>query len=95
MVHRSTETLLSVPQYSDLLGDQDNEDETERGQLLMASRESWWTGMAKWIGEGRAAELAKEDQDDDDITLVGNDCVSKWKQTTLAVLFGGQKERPL
>jgi hypothetical protein len=50
--------------------------------------------MAKWIGEARAAELAEEDQDDDDITLVGNDRASKWKQTTLAVLFGGQKERP-
>ena len=50
--------------------------------------------MAKWIGEARAAELAEEDQDDDDITLVGNDRASKWKQTTLAVLFGGQKECP-
>jgi hypothetical protein len=61
--------------------------------LLVASRESWRTEMAKWIGEARAAELAEEDQDDDDITLVGNDRASKWKQTTLAVLFGGQKER--
>ncbi|KIM91303.1 hypothetical protein PILCRDRAFT_521 [Piloderma croceum F 1598] len=71
-----------------------NEDETKRGQLLVASRESWRTEMAKCIGEARAAELAEEDQDKDDITLVGNDHALKRKQTTLAVLFGGQKERP-
>jgi hypothetical protein len=61
------------------------------------SRESWRTEMAKWIGEARAAELADDDDDDDDdddnITLVGNDQTSKWKQTMLAVLFN-QKECP-
>ena len=30
-VHKSTDTLLAVPQYSDLLDDQDHEDESERG----------------------------------------------------------------
>ena len=51
--------------------------------------------MAKWIGDARAAELA-EDSDDEDGTedLVAADCASKWKPTTLTVLFGGQKERP-
>jgi hypothetical protein len=29
--HRSTAALLAVPRYSDLLGDIDDEDETERG----------------------------------------------------------------
>jgi chromosome condensin MukBEF MukE localization factor len=30
-VHTSTNTLLAVPRYSDLLDDQDHEDEAERG----------------------------------------------------------------
>ena len=48
--------------------------------------------MAKCIGEARAAELAEEDQDNNNITLVSHDCASKLKQTMLAVLFSGQKE---
>jgi hypothetical protein len=47
MVHKSTDTLLAVPCYSDLLGDQDDEDETERGQSLVTSRQGWRTEMAK------------------------------------------------
>ena len=51
--------------------------------------------MAKWIGDARAAELAG-DSDDEDGTedLVAADRASTWKPTTLAVLFGGQKDAP-
>lgn len=31
------ETLLAVLRYSDLLGDQDDEEESEHGKLLVAS----------------------------------------------------------
>ena len=50
-VHKSVETLLVVPHYLDLLDDQDDEDESERGQLLVSSSEGWCMEMAKWIGE--------------------------------------------
>jgi hypothetical protein len=52
--------------------------------------------MAKWIGEARAAELAEDSSDGDDEPAVNdhNTRVVKWKQTTLAVLFGGQKQPP-
>ena len=51
--HQSTSTLLDVPTHSDLLDDQDNEDEAERGQLLVRSAKGWWTEMAKWIGDAQ------------------------------------------
>jgi hypothetical protein len=65
VIHKSTDTLLAVPCYSDLLGDQDDEDETERGQSLVMSRQGWRTEMVKWIGEARAAEI-DEDSDNED-----------------------------
>ena len=34
-VHKSTATLLAFPQYSDLLHDQDGEDESEHGHVLI------------------------------------------------------------
>jgi hypothetical protein len=77
------------------LDDQNGKNESEHGRMLINTRQGWRTEMAKWIGDARAAELA-EDSDDEDGTedLVAADRASKWKPTTLAVLFGGQKERP-
>ena len=69
LVHKSTETLLAVPQYSDLLEDQYHEDESERDHALVSSAGSWWVEMAKWIGEARDAELKEESDDDDTLTL--------------------------
>jgi hypothetical protein len=74
-----------------LLDDQENEDETECSQFLVASRESWRKEMAKWIGEARATKLAEEDEEDNDIPVV-NYWVLNWKLTTLTV---GQAECPL
>ena len=79
--------------YSDLLDDQDDEDEAELGQLLVQSRQSWCMEIAKWISEARAAKLAEDDYDDN-IAPVSNSCLSKWKPVTLATLFDGQKEPP-
>lgn len=45
--HKSTCTLLEVPRYSDLLDDQDDEDETEQGRLLVNSAKGFQTKMAK------------------------------------------------
>jgi len=89
-VHKSTDTLLAVPRYSNLLDDQDHEDESERGRLLVSSKQGWRTEMAKWIAEARAAELDKE-SDDDDIIPCSNARTTKWKPVTLANLFGGQE----
>jgi hypothetical protein len=44
--HQANNTLLAVPRYDDLLGDQNNEDETEHGQALVSLQDSWWTEMA-------------------------------------------------
>ena len=51
--------------------------------------------MAKWIGDARAAELTKDLDDKDGMEdLVAADHASKWKPTTLVVLFSGQRECP-
>jgi hypothetical protein len=83
------DTLLAVPWYSDLLDDQDHEDKSKQGCLLVSSKQGWHTEMAKWIAEARAAELDKE-SDDDDIIPCSNTCIAKWKLVTLTNLFGGQ-----
>ena len=68
MVHKLKDTLLAIPHYSDLLGDQDDEDETERGWSLIMSRQGWHTEMVKWISEAWAAEL-DDDMDNEDSTV--------------------------
>ena len=83
------DTLLAVPCYSDLLGDQDNEDKTERSQSLIMSRPGWRTEMAKWISEAQAAKL-DDDTDNEDGTVsaeVSNTQITKWKPVPLANLF--------
>jgi hypothetical protein len=52
--------------------------------------------MAKWIREAQAAELAEDSSDKDDEPAVNDHStqVVKWKQTTLVVLFGSQKQPP-
>ena len=57
----STEKLLQVTHYQDLL-DQDEEDETEQGHLLVQTSAGWRTQMAKWIADAREAEM---DDDED------------------------------
>ena len=95
-MHKSTETLLAVPQYSDLLEDQYHKDKSEQGCALVSSAGSWWVEMAKWIGEARDTELEEESDDDTEVDMVVNDqqCGNmawKWKPLTLALLFGGEK----
>ena len=88
--HQSTSTLLDLLTHSDLLDDQDNEDEAERGRLLVQSAKGWRTEMAKWIGD---AQRAVDDEDLDLEDGLPQACVSKWKPVTLAVLFAGQKKK--
>lgn len=88
-VHESTATLLAVPRYCDLLGDQDNEDEDERGRMLVNSTDGWRTEMAKWIGAAREADKAERLEGNDDHTDDAGARTASWKPMTLAVLFGG------
>ncbi|KAJ6614472.1 hypothetical protein B0H10DRAFT_2221208 [Mycena sp. CBHHK59/15] len=92
--HKSTATLLSVPRYQDLLGDQDDEDPTERGRALVSSVVGWRMQMAKWIGDARAAEQeeTEEDSEDEETPLLSNRPTA-WKSLTLQVLFGGAEPR--
>lgn len=99
-VHKSVETLLAVPRYSDLLADQDNEDEDEHGQMLVSNRAGWRTEMAKWIGDARNAEAEEvsqviEDADDSELARAAETTSSalEWKPMTLEVLFGGLENR--
>jgi hypothetical protein len=90
-VHESTNTLLAVPRYLDLLDDQDDEDEAEHSRLLVTSRQGWRTEMVRWISDARATELDEDfDSEDDAISAeVSNVRITKWKPVTLANLFGG------
>jgi hypothetical protein len=53
--------------------------------------------MARWIGDARAAMLNEGSGDNNGVyDLVAADCTvpKQWKPTSLAILFGGQKEPP-
>ena len=82
-----------------MLDDQNDEDEEERGCMLVNSVQSWRTEMAKWIGEARAVELEEvgsDDSNDDEPPVpvtIRNNCAWKYRPLTLAILFKGQKER--
>ena len=102
-VHKSTATLLAVPQYSDLLNDQDDKDESKHGHVLINSKQGWCTEMVKWIGDARAAE-ADDNSDDDNSAVLSSPPLPaagpssqslQWKPITLAILFGRCKEPPL
>jgi hypothetical protein len=85
-----------VPRYSDLLEDQNNEDEDEHGQLLVTTMEGWRTNMARWIGVAWDAECEDEsDKDAEPLELLGNSHATAWRPVMLTKLFGGQKECPL
>lgn len=94
-VHKSTAALLAVPRYSDLLGDQDDEDEDERGRMLISSKQGWRTDMARWIGAARDADAAEEIEDAENAlnsTPARPDLV--YKCVTLAALFGRPDATP-
>ncbi|KAJ7157411.1 ribonuclease H-like domain-containing protein [Mycena filopes] len=57
--HKSTAELLAVPRYRDLLDDQDDEDSSERGRVLVSGATGWRTQMAKWISESKGAEAVE------------------------------------
>ncbi|KAJ6546379.1 hypothetical protein B0H10DRAFT_1969633 [Mycena sp. CBHHK59/15] len=67
--HKSTATLLSVPHYQDLLGDQNDEDPKEWGHMLVSSAEGWRTQVAKWIGDARKAERDNTDDEDNETIM--------------------------
>jgi len=48
-----------------LLEDQDEEDETEQGCLLVQTSARWHTQMAKWITDAREAKM-DEDEDSEE-----------------------------
>jgi hypothetical protein len=61
----STEKLLQVTCYKDLLEDQDEEDETKQGCLLVQTSARWYTQMAKWIADARETKM-DEDEDSEE-----------------------------
>ncbi|KAJ7118411.1 hypothetical protein C8R43DRAFT_960377 [Mycena crocata] len=102
-VHKSTETLLTVPRYRDLIQDQDDDDTTERTPAVISTAAGWRTVMGKWIADSRAAEAeAAENSTDSDEEEVPTPPVRtgrapaayKWKKQTLATLFGGSTKKP-
>lgn len=101
--HKSVEQLLAVPRYRDLLADQDDEDDTEHGRALVSSDIVWRAELAKWKADAQAAEIeAEEDESlnsDDEVIeptpRLTQPKVKKWVKTSLAVLFGGAKKKPV
>lgn len=94
--HASTTTLLDVLTHPDLLGDQGEEDESERGRQLVTSPASWRVEMAQWIAKVREAEAAEEIEERDAAlqTIKSRRCSSvKWKPITLNNLFSGTKHK--
>ena len=68
------DTLLAVPCYSDLLGDQDDEDETECGRLLVTSRQGWHTKIdAKAALMEALAEVEEDEWPDDGAVEVSSE----------------------
>ncbi|KAJ7158190.1 ribonuclease H-like domain-containing protein [Mycena crocata] len=95
--HTSTATLLAVPRYRDLLEDQEDEDSTEHGRLLVTSPHGWRTEVAKWISDARAAERAEREagNDDEEIDEAFPRIPTRlppWKPMTLEALFGGAEK---
>ena len=89
--------LLAVPWYADLLEDGTDVSENEEEPVLKP-----WSGLVK-LGAGWCKEMAKWVQDeqarsdDSDSNDLGDAATrrqcSKWLPRSLALLFGGEKER--
>jgi hypothetical protein len=93
--HKSTVTLLDVPTHSDLLGDQNDDDESERGRQLVRSQDGWRVEMARWIGKVRDAEASERlEERDAELQSINRRRTIKWKPITLENLFGGTKHKP-
>jgi hypothetical protein len=60
---------MAVPHYGNLLQDQTDEDESERGRTLVQSESDWRCEMAKWIAAAQDAERAADDDSGLDETL--------------------------
>jgi hypothetical protein len=65
-------TLLAIPQYSDLLDNQGDKDESEHGHLLVSSRWGRRMEMAGCIGEARAAEHDEDLNDETDAPVAAS-----------------------
>ena len=96
--HASTSTFLDVPTHPDLLGDQNEDDESEWGRLLVSSLAGWCVEMEQWILKVREAEAAEDLEEWDAVlqTIESHRHTSiKWKPITLNNLFGGTKHKPV
>ncbi|KAJ6609923.1 hypothetical protein B0H10DRAFT_1954223 [Mycena sp. CBHHK59/15] len=97
-VHKSTDTLLTVPWCRDLFQDQDV-DLTEHEPALISTAAGWRAVMGKGIADARAAEAeatenGSDDNDNDEEVPAHTGHTSKWKKRTLAELFGGSTKKP-
>jgi len=94
-VHQSTDALLTVPQYRDVVQAQDDETAGPRVPAVVSTAAGWRAVMNKWVADAQAA-AADEDADTvaDDAEDVGDKARrSKWKKRTLAELFGGAEKK--
>ncbi|KAJ7189958.1 hypothetical protein GGX14DRAFT_580260 [Mycena pura] len=102
-VHAGVEKLLSVPHYADLLGDQNDEDENERGRLLVQDQGGWRAEHARWIGLRCEEEEALAEADPDEAELPARVTPAESRrlpapkpvQMTLKHLFGCETHQEL
>jgi hypothetical protein len=96
--------LLKVPQYADLLDDDNDADANKDGEELSVSQsglvkshKGWRKKMAKWVQEEQArSELSNSVDDSDEEEQLQNVTYgqqqSKWLPRSLKLLFTGHKE---
>ncbi|KAJ7309996.1 hypothetical protein DFH08DRAFT_944139 [Mycena albidolilacea] len=79
-VHKSTEALLTVPRYHELIQEEPDDNTTSRRSVVISTASGWRDVMNKWIADAQAAadnETANPNKE--------ASSPSKWKKKTLAV----------
>jgi hypothetical protein len=91
-------TLLDVLIHSDLLGNQNKDDKSEWGRLLVSSPAGWHIEMAQWIVKVWEVKAAEDLEEWDAVLqMIESQCRSsiKWKPITLDNIFSGTKHKPM
>ncbi|KAJ7803397.1 hypothetical protein B0H14DRAFT_3777641 [Mycena olivaceomarginata] len=95
--HKNVSKLLDIARYGNLLQDQADEDQSERGRALVSSPEGWRLEMARWISAAREAATEEEEApavvpadvlEEDTIPLSRLCRPRKWQPMTLERPFG-------
>src|ERR1700733_3120359 len=86
--HKLTVTLLDVPTHSDLLNDQNDDDESEHDWQLVRLQDSWRVEMARWSGKVQEAEAVEwMEERDAELQSINRRHTIKWKPISVAMVM--------